>query len=229
MLPEIKIASPCPALWEQMAGNNQVRHCAQCNLNVYNFSEMTSAEIEQLIKASEGQRLCGRLYQRADGSLITRDCPVGLRTKIRRVSARLTTALAAALSLVFAAQACSQQSSHTTGVVVAIQTGFHLSVLDASGNPVDHARILLSDKNTGRKIAEGQTDNAGKFSLSRLADGDYTAIIQPPGFVSQSKFVSVKPNAMQDVDITVLLRSAVFTMGRVAMPTQLAPPVVKIK
>jgi hypothetical protein len=72
MLPQLKIASPCPASWEKMTGNNQVRHCSQCNLNVYNFSAMTSHEIETLINASDGQRLCGRLYQRADGTLLTR-------------------------------------------------------------------------------------------------------------------------------------------------------------
>ena len=108
MLPEIKIASPCSVPWEQMAGDNRIRHCSQCNLNVHNFSEMTSAEIEQLLAASAGQRLCGRLYQRADGTILTRDCPVGVHAHIQRVSRRLSGALAAALSLVFATQACSQ-------------------------------------------------------------------------------------------------------------------------
>jgi hypothetical protein len=227
MLPEIRIASPCPATWEQMAGDNQVRHCAQCNLNVYNFSAMTSGKIEQLIKSSEGQRLCGRLYQRADGTLITRDCPVGLRTRVRRVSRRLTTALAAAMSLIFAAEASPQQNTVTTGKVIALQTGFHLAVLDPSGNPIAHAQILLLDKKTGKRIAENQTDNAGKFSFSHLAVGDYTAIVQAPGLVSHSAFVSIKPNAMQDV--TVKLQSEAFITGIVAMPTYLAPLVVKIK
>jgi|ERR1700722_1649828 len=229
MLPEIKIASPCPASWEQMAGDNQVRRCAQCNLDVYNFSEMTSGEIEQLIKASEGQRLCGRLYQRADGTLITRDCPVGLRTKIHRVSLRLTTALAAAMSLVFTAQACSQQTPHTTGIVVPIQTGFHLAVLDPSGNPIAHAQIFLLDNKTGKKTAENQTDKAGKISFSDLAVGDYTAIVRASGFVSHSAFVSIRPNNMQDITIKLLQREADFITGIVSMPAQPLPLFVKIK
>ncbi len=220
MLSEIRIASPCPATWEQMAGDTQVRHCAQCNLNVYNFSEMTSGEIEQLIKASEGQRLCGRLYQRADGTLITRDCPVGLRTRIRRVSRRLSTALAAAMSLVFTAQACSQQTSFTTGRIAAVQTGFHLAVLDSSGNPIAHAQILLLDKKTGKKIAESQTDKAGRFILSHLAAGDYTALVQAPGFVSGSTSLSIKPNAMQDISIKLLRSEVAFTTGILSLPAQ---------
>jgi hypothetical protein len=46
---------------------------------------MTSSEAETLIARSEG-RLCVKFYQRRDGSIITRDCPVGLRAIRRRVS-----------------------------------------------------------------------------------------------------------------------------------------------
>jgi Carboxypeptidase regulatory-like domain len=227
MLPQLKIASPCPASWENMTGNNQVRHCSQCNLNVYNFSAMTSHEIETLISASEGQRLCGRLYQRADGTLLTQDCPVGLRTRIRRVTRRVGAALAAAMSFAVAAEASPQQSAGTMGKVVAVQTGFNLAVLDASGAPVPHSRILLINAKTHKTVAENRTDNAGKFSFSHLPVGDYTAIVEAPGLLSQSALVSIKPNAMQD--ITFQLRSEAFVTGLIALPAQLLPLKVQIK
>lgn len=35
-LKNVSVASPCPLRWEQMIGNERVRHCSECNLNVYN-------------------------------------------------------------------------------------------------------------------------------------------------------------------------------------------------
>lgn len=93
-LAKVKVAAPCQAEWEKMIGSHRVRFCAQCNLNVYNLSEMTRAQAESLIVATEG-RLCVRYYRRRDGSIITQDCPVGLQAIKRRVSYALK-AIAAA-------------------------------------------------------------------------------------------------------------------------------------
>src|SRR5215210_6176183 len=73
-LKQIRIAAPCPATWEAMSGDERRRHCTLCDLSVYNFAEMTGEEIRELLVRSEG-RLCARLYRRADGTLLTRDCP----------------------------------------------------------------------------------------------------------------------------------------------------------
>lgn len=67
-----------------MEGDERVRFCKQCQLNVYNLSEMSRAAAEQLIRNKE-DKLCARLYQRADGTMITRDCPVGIRLARRAV------------------------------------------------------------------------------------------------------------------------------------------------
>jgi len=68
-----------------MIGDERVRFCGQCSLSVYNLSSMTRADAESLIARTEG-RLCVRFYRRRDGSIITKDCPVGLRAIRRRVS-----------------------------------------------------------------------------------------------------------------------------------------------
>src|SRR5947209_18911650 len=86
MLQNIRIASPCSADWEKMEGNDRVRFCSACQLHVYNFSEMTEPEIRQLIQSHEGRRLCGRLYRRKDGTVPTRNCPVGLKAVVWRLS-----------------------------------------------------------------------------------------------------------------------------------------------
>lgn len=84
-LDHVQIAAPCKADWERMIGSERMRFCGECNLNVYNLSGMTRFEAESLIARNEG-RLCVRFYRRFDGSIITKDCPVGLRAIQRRVS-----------------------------------------------------------------------------------------------------------------------------------------------
>ena len=84
-LANVQVAAPCKADWNQMMGDERVRFCGACSLNVYNLSAMTKAEAETLIARTEG-RLCVKFYRRRDGSIITQDCPVGWRAIRCRVS-----------------------------------------------------------------------------------------------------------------------------------------------
>src|SRR5712692_11102997 len=88
-LNRIRIASPCSASWEQMEGDDRVRTCDHCQFRVFNLSRMTRQEAEEIIANAEGG-LCVRLYQRADGTIITADCPldvVAFRRGVFRVIA----------------------------------------------------------------------------------------------------------------------------------------------
>jgi hypothetical protein len=76
LLSELKIASPCTASWDEMHGDDCVRFCQHCCLNVYNLSTMTRRQAEALVKEKEG-RLCVRFYRRRDGTALTANCPVG--------------------------------------------------------------------------------------------------------------------------------------------------------
>src|SRR2546423_11096073 len=89
ILDGIRIATPCHASWDAMDGDERTRHCGACRLNVYNLSEMSRTDAEELVRKTEG-RLCIRMYQRADGTVITRDCPVGLRAMRKRVAVAAT-------------------------------------------------------------------------------------------------------------------------------------------
>ncbi len=84
ILDNIYVASPCSAEWDQMDGDARSRHCQLCDKNVYNLSGMTRAEAEALLVAKEG-RLCVRYFRRADGTVLTRDCPVGKARLARRM------------------------------------------------------------------------------------------------------------------------------------------------
>jgi hypothetical protein len=102
-LDHLRIAAPCSADWDQMFSfeDKRVRFCSQCNLNVYNLSDMSRQEAEALINKTEG-RLCVRFYRRADGSILTQNCPVGLRAIKRRVSWAAQVVLGMVLSFVSA-------------------------------------------------------------------------------------------------------------------------------
>ena len=95
LLEMIEIASPCEVSWETMQGDEQVRFCNDCRLNVYNLYEMNRDEAESFVHQHEG-RLCVRFYRRTDGTVITRDCPVGLRA----VRLRFFRLLASAAALI---------------------------------------------------------------------------------------------------------------------------------
>lgn len=76
-LEQVTIERPCTASWEAMRGDDRVRHCLECHLDVYDLSAMTETEAEALISEREG-RLCVRVTRRADGTVLTQDCE-GLR------------------------------------------------------------------------------------------------------------------------------------------------------
>jgi hypothetical protein len=119
-LNNVRVAAPCPADWDSMYGNERVRFCEQCQLNVYNLSEMPRAEAEELIGRAEG-RLCVRYYRRNDGSILTQNCPVGLRRLKRRLS-RVATAVGSSVLSFLAGvgfyQITAPRYSYTTGVMV---------------------------------------------------------------------------------------------------------------
>jgi hypothetical protein len=99
-LDRIRIASPCSTSWEEMKGDDRVRICDYCQLRVFNLSGMSQHEAEELIAKAEG-RLCVRFYQRVDGTVITADCPIGLRA-LRRTVWRAIGYGAGAATLLFA-------------------------------------------------------------------------------------------------------------------------------
>ncbi len=97
MLDRLTVASPCSASWADMLGDERVRFCVSCEKNVYNLSEMTRADAEALLASRAEGELCVRFYQRADGTVMTTDCPVGV-TKKRRKKLALAVAGAGAMA-----------------------------------------------------------------------------------------------------------------------------------
>jgi hypothetical protein len=85
----VEIASPCPARWSDMQGDDRARHCRQCQLQVYNLTDMTRPEAEAFLSEWEG-RTCVRFYRRADGTILTQDCPCGVALARRGLALAVT-------------------------------------------------------------------------------------------------------------------------------------------
>jgi hypothetical protein len=94
-LDSLYIAKPCPAEWEKMTGDDTVRSCSLCSKDVYNISNMTKDEAEALL-VKHGVSVCMGFFRRSDGTIMTDDCPVGLRAfrKCFRQILRMVAAIA---------------------------------------------------------------------------------------------------------------------------------------
>jgi hypothetical protein len=168
---DIKIASPCPADWNKMTGDDRIRHCAQCDLSVYNFAALSESEIKTLISAHE-DKLCVRLYRRGDGTLITRDCPVGFQMKVHRVSRIAGVALSAAMTAV-PATAQSLQSQYSGLVRIDDRSAsIQIEVKDWNGAIVRNAVVYLSSNALDFEAGKA-TDEYGRAEISNLVAGTY--------------------------------------------------------
>jgi hypothetical protein len=93
----LEVASPCTVPWQSMRGDDRVRHCDKCRLDVYDLSGMSQREAEALIESREG-RLCVRFYRRPDGTVVTRDCGAAARRVARTMFAAICTFVALVLT-----------------------------------------------------------------------------------------------------------------------------------
>jgi hypothetical protein len=96
----VVVDSPCTADWRRMRGNDRVRFCGTCQLNVYDLSGMSQGQAAALVASREG-RLCVRFFQRPDGTMVTRDCGAAGR----RLARALFTGICAFIALVLAGSA----------------------------------------------------------------------------------------------------------------------------
>ena len=196
----IRIASPCSANWARMAGNDRVRYCSECQLNVYDLSALSVSEVEQLVVNHEG-RLCGRFYRRLDGTVLTRDCPLGFRSALRRIS-RLTGAVLSAVMSINFANAQAPPRNMSSLVQIERKGEIALAVTDQSGALVPNARVSLVSEATHRK-QDGITDSTGRLRLSNLNAGSYVLTVGWPGFETESRVISLSQGQIVEMQVTL--------------------------
>ncbi|HJZ65671.1 MAG TPA: carboxypeptidase-like regulatory domain-containing protein [Candidatus Acidoferrum sp.] len=196
---KIRIASPCSADWNRMSGDDRLRFCPECQLNVYNFSAMQSGEIEALVSAKTG-RLCARFYQRPDGTMLTQDCPVGFRAALLRATRLASASLSAIIALSQINPAKAQvRSSKSLVQIQAVSSELIVEVVDRSGAVITNARIAVTDDGSNAPF-ETMTGERGRATLSLRSNASYSIKITSLGFASRTldlqapfaKFVTVR-------------------------------------
>jgi len=216
----LRIASPCSVGWESMGGNERVRLCHSCHLNIYNTAEMTSNEVETLIKNREG-RLCIRLYKRADGTILTKDCPVGFRAYRKRVTRLAGAALATILGLFSTSfgQKEDKDSSNTsiTKIVRTVNQGQESElmgkVLDPNGAVIPSVEIKLY-KEGNKKPVRTKSNEDGDYSFRPLSEGIYKLEIKTDGFHAQKIIgIEVKRNESILLNLVLVPGSINVTVG----------------
>lgn len=110
LLQSVRVASPCHADWEGMetVEGERVKFCTSCSKNVYNLTAMTRAEAESLLQRHEG-RLCVRYYQRNDGTILSKDCSVGVQA-VRLSLLRRSVVAAGLFAVLIASMSALDQS-----------------------------------------------------------------------------------------------------------------------
>mgnify|MGYP003386022377 CR=1 FL=1 len=143
ILDRVIVAAPCPITWESMVGDERVRHCSGCSRNVYNISDMSSAEAESFFEEN-GTSQCIRLFRRQDGTVMTDNCPVGLRT-LRDKSKLLFRIVAGFLAQAFAiSTACAQDTNNNSNSLPPGAAG-GMRVMPPQEPPTKKITIINSD------------------------------------------------------------------------------------
>ncbi len=162
-LDNIHVASPCSANWNEMYGNDRKRFCGDCKLNVYNLSDMTRQEAENLLMNSEG-RLCVRFFRRADGTVLTKNCPVGWQAVKRRVS-RVATAVFSMITGVF-------------GGIFAFSIFEERPQYEEVGSIVTSAPLIVGDV-APQYIENRSNEVKGEYVFGEITTGKPVIVVKP--------------------------------------------------
>jgi hypothetical protein len=115
-LEDIRIGTPCPMSWNEMAGDERRRFCDHCELLVHNTTAMPRAEAEVLLaRQAAGDRLCMLVTRRADGSVVTAEDRVRPVRRGSRLARAASWALVVGGGLLAACRRPAAQAESTGG------------------------------------------------------------------------------------------------------------------
>lgn len=173
LLDSLVIASPCSIPWEAMTGDNRKRLCNGCSRVVHNISDMTKNEAEEFL-TENGTSHCMIFYRRFDGTILTDDCPVGLR-KLRDAWRFTTRIAASALAMLIALPGAFAQSSNNRS-----------GAKGNSGQTASQGATQgAAQANSGQSPAQQVNNSKGPWHMNRFGamvpDG-WKEPTPPPGF-----------------------------------------------
>jgi hypothetical protein len=196
------IAAPCNADWNEMVGDERVRHCSLCRLSVYNISEMTRLEAEELLSKS-GSKLCLKLFRRSDGTLLTKDCSMA-RKILERTKQRMKLAAAAIAGFLNIAPVWAQQ------IVTVERYGWGVGIpqdIDATNQALRNAIRMRPDNGHVNATALGAFNKALEYE----SEGKHKLALL---FYRSTVFILRKDRAKYDPKFTELVGSKYASLLR---------------
>jgi hypothetical protein len=178
---------------------------------------MTRREAEALLRETEG-RLCARLYRRADGTILTENCPVGLRAIGRRIS-RMAGAAMSAFAAVSSATAAQFPFIPVSSLEQGLKPAISGTVVDSMGAVIPGAEIKLVADKSGAKF-DTKADATGRFRFDSLIGGLYTVHVVSSGFSSFTKTVNL---GLSEYALTVSLDFPAIMGETVDLPYEREP------
>ncbi|MEZ5308202.1 MAG: carboxypeptidase-like regulatory domain-containing protein [Pyrinomonadaceae bacterium] len=192
----LRIAKPCGISWETMEGDDRKRFCGVCEKHVYNIEGMSEKGVRALIASTNGN-FCGRIKRRADGTVVTNDCPKGVIEYGKRISrlagVALTTVLAA-FSVSFGQTTRNEKDGSIpatrTDAVQNEKSDDDLSILrgvvkSSFGELLPGATVSIRNLQTNKKLSF-TTDENGSFEIKYLLPGTYKITVYCDGFESKT-------------------------------------------
>lgn len=215
----LRVAAPCSVGWETVSGDERVRLCHSCNSNIYNIAEMTKPEIETLITNRE-DRICIRLYKRADGTVLTKDCPVGLRAYYKKTARFAGAALATILglfSISFGQKSIGVVDNSRTAQIIKTNIQNQPSSLsgvveDQNGAIIPNIKIVIYKEK--KKKLKFKSDEQGVYKSPSLSAGTYTLEAKSNGFMSYKIVkIDIKDNEQIKLNIILQVKNENVTVG----------------
>ena len=220
-LDRVRIPEPCTVGWENMTGDDLIRHCAQCNKQVYNLSAMTRRRAEAIVATSRGG-LCARIVKQPDGSVQTADdllialtSPPPARV---RYTASVAGAVVSALLTISPAMAIPPQATGSPSTFVQSQDGqkkpqgktegttgtISGTVIDAAKAVIAGAKVSLVHEQTGAIQSVISTSEDGTYKFAALQPETYRIKIEAVGFItSEVQNVAISQTLGCQVEVTM--------------------------
>lgn len=124
-------------------------------------------------------------------------------------------------SIFFAAQACSQDSGSTANEFHGKGSEITVTVHDGSGEPIPTAAMVSAYRDGSTLTRQGQTSRGSAVLVVNFL-GEYTIIVEAPGYEKVQKQVSVQVTGRTQVDV-YLRRLSADSMPEVPGRPLLAP------
>lgn len=146
-----RIPSPCPANWDDMKIKVNSRHCAQCDKDVMDFTEMRREEIISFLILHSQENVCGRL-NRGQVDFHEEEIAAAVRSYIRKNPNTNRAFFVLAIGAMFMASCSPPDSKYQGPPETSIVTNSDTAIIDITTPKVDTVRTNNVDSTSPANI-----------------------------------------------------------------------------